>query len=151
MKYIKVMLVGLLAIIGIGYYNINANASGDLKKGIYYDDVEYTDNVAFNNVDGTNIDYSAELVKPGDYYELYFDVVNSTRYNVEITDFIINEDDDYITYELTYDNGEEINVGDVIKKGESIRVKYKVLYKEYIAEPDYTFDTSFSILYEQTI
>ena len=151
MKYAKVLLVGLLAIIGLGYHNFTANASGDLKKGIYYDKVDYTDNVAFNNVDGTSIDYSAELAKPGDYYELYFDVVNSTNYNVEITDCIYNEDDDYLDYELTYENGEKINIGDIIKKGESIRVKYKVLYKEYIMENEYTFDTSFSILYEQVI
>ena len=121
MKYLKGALIVLLAIIGVGYKNFNANASGDLKKGIYYDNIDYTDNVAFNKVDGVNLDYSAELVKPGDYYELYFDVVNSTGYNVEITDC------------------------------ESVRVKYTVLYKEYIDKQDYTFDTSFSILYEQTI
>ena len=33
MKYAKVLLVGLLAIIGLGYHNFTANASGDLKKG----------------------------------------------------------------------------------------------------------------------
>jgi hypothetical protein len=151
MKYLRVMLVVLLAIIGIGYYHFNVNASGDLKKGIYYDNIDYTDNVEFNNVDGLALDYSANLVKPGDYYELYFDVVNSTGYNVEITDCIYNDDDEYIDYDLVYENGDKINIGDIIKKGESVRVKYKVLYKEYIDQLDYTFDTSFSILYEQTI
>lgn len=151
MKYLKTTLIVLLAIIGVGYKNFNANASGDLKKGIYYDNIDYTDNVAFNNVDGVKLDYSAELVKPGDYYELYFDVVNSTGYNVEITDCVYNEDDEYIDYDLVYENGEKINTGDIIKKGESVRVKYTVLYKEYIDKQDYTFDTSFSILYEQTI
>lgn len=151
MKYLKGALIVLLAIIGVGYKNFNANASGDLKKGIYYDNIDYTDNVAFNKVDGVNLDYSAELVKPGDYYELYFDVVNSTGYNVEITDCVYNEDDEYIDYDLVYENGEKINTGDIIKKGESVRVKYTVLYKEYIDKQDYTFDTSFSILYEQTI
>ena len=151
MKYLKGALIVLLAIIGVGYKNFNANASGDLKKGIYYDNIDYTENVAFNKVDGVNLDYSAELVKPGDYYELYFDVVNSTGYNVEITDCVYNEDDEYIDYDLVYENGEKINTGDIIKKGESVRVKYTVLYKEYIDKQDYTFDTSFSILYEQTI
>ena len=151
MKYLKVMLVVLLAVIGVGYKTFNADASADLKKGIYYDNVDYTDNVAFNKVEGSNLDYSAELVKPGDYYELYFDVVNSTKYDVEITDCIYNDDDEYIDYDLVYENGDKINVGDIIKKGESIRVKYTVLYKEYITEKDYTFDTSFSILYQQVI
>ena len=151
MKYAKIMLVGLLAIIGLGYHNLNANASGDISKGIYYDNVKYTDNVLFNSVDGVNIDYSAQLKYPGDYYELYFDIVNSSGYSVEITDCIYNDDDDYIDYELTYENGNEINVGDAIKNGESIRVKYRVFYKKYIIEDNYTFDTSFSILYEQVI
>ena len=151
MKYLKGALIVLLVIIGVGYKNFNANASGDLKKGIYYDNIDYTENVEFNKVDGVNLDYSAELIKPGDYYELYFDVVNSTGYNVEITDCVYNEDDEYIDYDLVYENGEKINNGDIIKKGESVRVKYTVLYKEYIDKTDYTFDTSFSILYEQTI
>lgn len=151
MKYMKAMLVGLLAIIGVGYYNFNADARGDLRKGIYYDNIDYTDNVTFNNVDGVNIDYSAQLNKPGDYYELYFDVVNSTGYNVEITDCIYNDDDEYIDYDLVYENGDKINTGDIIKKGESVRVKYKVLYKDYIIGDNYNLDTSFSILYEQTI
>ena len=50
MKYAKVILVGLLAIIGFGYHNINADVN--INNGIYYDNVSYTDNVVFNNVDG---------------------------------------------------------------------------------------------------
>ena len=148
MRYVKVMLIVLLAIIGLGYHSFNTNTD---KKGIYYDNIDYTDNVLFNSIDGVNIDYSAKLSKPGDYYELYFDVVNSTSHNIEITDCIYHDNDEYIEYDLAYDNGDKINIGDIIKKGESIRVKYKVLYKEYINELNYTFDTSFSILYEQTI
>jgi len=151
MKYLKILLVILLVVIGIGYRSFAADARTDLKKGIYYDNIDYSDNVTFNNVDGTNLDYSAELNIPGDYYELTFDIMNSTGYDVEITDYIYNQDDDYIGYELTYDNGEKVKNGDIIKKGKSKRLKYKVLYKEYIKETNYTFDTSFSILYEQVI
>lgn len=151
MKYVKLLLVGLLAIIGLGYHNFTASASGDINKGIYYDNIDYTDNVEFKSIDGVNLDYSAFLSYPGDYYELNFDVVNSTSYNMGITDCIYNEDDDYIDYELTYEDGTQINSGDIIKKGESIRVKYKVLYKKYINDDNYIIDNSFSILYEQVI
>jgi len=151
MKYLKILLVILLIVIGIGYHTFVADARTDLKKGIYYDNIAYSDNVTFNSVDGTNLDYSAELNIPGDYYELAFDIMNSTAYDVEITDYIYNQDDDYIKYELTYDNGDKVQNGDIIKKGKSKRLKYKVLYKEYITEKNYTFDTSFSILYEQVI
>lgn len=150
MKYIKVMLVVLLAVIGIGYRSFSADAKSDLNKGIYYDNIEYTDNVEFNGTDGSNMDYNAKFQLPGDYYEIYFDVVNSTKYDVEISDLMINEDDEYIDYELSYDNGNKIKVGDIIKKGNSIRLKYKVLYKE-LAEKGYTFDTSFTLSYEQVI
>ncbi len=151
MKYVRMMLIAVLAIVGLGYCNFIANASGDLEKGIYYNNIEYTDNVEFKSVDGVKIDYSAQLNTPGDYYELYFDIVNSTNYDVAISDCIYNEDDDYIGYDLTYENGEKIGMGDVIKKHDTIRVKYKVLYKNYINVESYVIDTSFSILYEQVI
>ena len=147
MKYVRMMLIAVLAIVGLGYCNFIANASGDLEKGIYYNNIEYTDNVEFKSVDGVKIDYSAQLNTPGDYYELYFDIVNSTNYDVAISDCIYNEDDDYIGYDLTYENGEKIGMGDVIKKHDTIRVKYKVLYKNYINVESYVIDTSFSILY----
>ena len=148
MKYIKLLLIGLLAVVGLGYRTFSVDARNDLTKGIYYDNINYTDNVVFNSVDGVNIDYSAELNVPGDYYELVFDVVNGTKYNIMITDCVYNSDDKYIGYELTYDDGTEIKNGDIIKKGESKRIKYKVLYKELIQE-EYSFNTGFSILYEQ--
>ena len=150
MKYLKMMLVGIAFVIGFGYKTLNADQNG-LSKGIYYDNIKYTDNVNFNKVDGTNIDYSAELSNPGDYFEIYFDVVNSTNYDVEISDYIYNKDDDYIEYKLTYDNDKDINNGDIIKKGESRRLKYKVYYKNPIVEDEYNLDTSFSIYYEQAI
>lgn len=151
MKYAKLLLVGILFLLGVWYYSIRVNATTTFNKGIYYDNIEYTDNVSFNSVDGVNIDYDAELDKPGDFYELYFDVINGTSYDVEITECLYNEDDEYIGYELTYDNGKKVSNGDVIKKGESVRLKYKVLYKEYVLDNDYTFDSSFSIFYEQVI
>ena len=150
MKYIKIMLVVLLAIIGLEYHNLSVTASG-LNNGIYYDNIEYTDNVIFNGADGVNIDYSAKFANPGDYYELEFDIVNSTSYDVEIANCVYNDDDDYIDYELTYEDGKDINIGDIIKSGEKVRVKYRVLYKNYIDRENYTFDTSFNILYAQVI
>lgn len=149
MKYVRVMLVGLLAIIGLGCYSFTANASDDFTNNIYYDNVDYTDNVLLNSIEGVNIDYSAQLMVPGDYYELYFDVVNKTNHDIKITECSYNEDDDYIDYELTYDDGNIINVGDIIRKSESVRIKYKVLYKKYIDKDNYVLDTSFSILYGQ--
>ena len=152
MKYMKVALVGLLVFLGVMFSVFSLDEKGfKSSRGIYYDNIDYTDNVTFNSVDGTSIDYSAQLTKPGDYYEVMFDVVNSTSYDVEIADHIYNKDDDYIEYRLTYDNGKTINNGDVIKSGETRRIKYRVYYKDYILDNNYSFDSSFYIYYEQVI
>ena len=150
MKYARLVLVLLLILISVGYHAM-ANARDSLNDGIYYDNIDYTDNVVFNGTDGVNMDYSAKFINPGDYYELYFDVVNSTDYNMAISNCIYHENDEYINYELTYEDGSVINIGDIINKHERVRVKYKVMYMNYIDEDDYTIDTSFSILYTQVI
>lgn len=150
MKYIDVIIVGILFIGGILFNNFTTDTNA-LNKGVYYDNVKYTDNVIFNKVDGLNIDYEAMLNKPGDFYELNFDVVNSTKYDIEIADYIYNESDEYITYELSYADGTKIKNGDIIKAGENKKLKYKVSYVNPIVEKNYTFDTSFSIQYEQAI
>lgn len=150
MKYIDMLVVGVLFVGGL-LFNTFTSDTNALNKGVYYDNVNYTDNVVFNNVDGLKIDYSAELHNPGDYYELNFDVVNSTKYDVEIADYMFNESDNYITYELSYADGSKIKQGDIIKAGESKGLKYKVSYVNPIIEDNYTFDTSFSIQYEQAL
>ena len=150
MKYFKVIVVGVLLFLGV-MFHVHSLDGNTLSKGIYYDNIDCTENVTFNGVDGTNLDYSAELTKPGDYYELYFDVVNSTHHDVEIADYIYNKDDDYIEYKLTYDNDNKIANGDIIKSGETKRLKYRVYYKDYIMDNNYTFDSSFYIYYEQVI
>ena len=151
MKYVKSLLITLLVVIGLGYRSFGANAHSDLEKGVYYDNIKYSDNITFNGVDGTNLDYSAEFNIPGDYYELSFDIVNDTKYDLKITDCILNEDDNYMGYKLTYADGKEVKVGDIIKQGTSKQVKYVVSYNEYIVEDNYQVDTSFYILYGQVI
>ena len=68
MKYMKVALVGLLVFLGVMFSVFSLDEKGfKSSRGIYYDNIDYTDNVTFNSVDGTSIDYSAQLTKPGDY------------------------------------------------------------------------------------
>ena len=104
-----------------------------------------------NKVDGTNIDFNGSLSLPGDYYVLEFDVVNSTSVDVHVSDCFYNKDDDFIKYELTYTDGKKINTGDVLKKGESKGIKYKVSYENPVSVDNYTFDSGFNIDYEQVI
>ena len=152
MKYFKNVVLILFLTVGFSCeYLVYKDSGLNTSKGIYYDNIAYTDNVTFNNVDGTNLDYSASLTTLGEYYEVYFDVVNSTKYDIEIADYVYNKDDQYIECNLTYDDDTKIKNGDIIKSGEVKRIKYKAYYKNVIEEDNYTFDSSFNIFYEQVV
>ena len=70
---------------------------------------------------------------------------------MEITNCDYHKNDEFINYELTYDNGKKVQQGDILKQGESKQMKYRVQYKKLIVENNYQVDTSFSINYEQII
>ena len=148
-RYIQIVIVGALLSFGafLDYYE-NSNMP---RKGIYYDHVEFSDNVDYHGVNGSNLDYSAELNEVGDSYYLSFDIINDTDVDMRIMDVIVPEDDAYIHYSLTYDNGEAISFGNVIPKGNAKRVRYQVFYKNRVLEEDYLFDSSFHIQYEQVL
>ena len=150
MKYIRSLVLAIpIVLVAFGNFS-NANDIAS-KKGIYYDNFNYTNNVTINEAKGTDIDYNANLSRVGDYYEIVFDVINDTNTDMKITVCIYNEDDSYFDYELTYCNGKKINSGDIIKQGESKQIKYFVQYKNPITEDNYLFDSSFSIEYEQVL
>lgn len=147
-KYIRVIIVGLLFLFGINTLKLDNTFDSHR---IYYDNVHYSDNVDFYGVEGTYLNYSGSLSYVGDYYELYFDVVNDTGVDVVICDYFLQEDNPYIHYELTYEDGNSIHNGDLLKKNESKTIHYKVLYQKPIEDDQYELDTNFSINFEQNI
>lgn len=149
MKYLRGLLI-IPLIFGALKVNL-AEINTSNRKGIYYDNFKYTDNVNFNSSKGLSIDYTANLQQVGDYYEITFDVVNDSSVDVEITNCSYHDNDAYINYELTYIDGKEIHEGDILKKGEKRQIKYRVLYKNQIEVENYQFDTSFSLDYEQIL
>ena len=148
MKSFLNRLIGILLIM-IGII-ITFNYLSDNKMNeLYYDNFKYTSNVILSGIDGFNFNYSATLNDVGDYYEIDFDVVNPTGYDMEIDELDLNDDDKYINYSLIYENGDLVNIGDVIKNGESKTFKYIVFYENKVLEDNYDFDTSFNINYKQ--
>lgn len=148
MKLFLNRLIGVLFVmIGI-VLAANYHSDNDQKE-LYYDNFKHTSNVILSGVDGYNFDYSATLNKVGDYYEIDFDVINPTSYDMEISKLDLHKDDKYISYRLAYEDGGLVNIGDVIKKGESKTLKYIVLYENQVLEDDYHFDSSFNINYGQ--
>ena len=151
MKYMRGLVLAIPLVLGVVGSNISDVKNINSYKGVYYDNFNYTDNVTFKRTEGLNLDYDASLRQVGDYYEIIFDVINDSNVDVEIANFKCNKDDSYIDYELTYENGKEIKTGDIIKKGQSKKIKYYVHYKNPIEEDNYQFDSSFSIDYEQVL
>ena len=148
MKYIKSILI--IVMIFMGIISINTKEI-NIKKGVYYDNFNYTNNVTLKEVSGTTFDYSANLKNVGEYYEISFDIINDSNVDMIISDYTIPEEDKFIDYNISYTNGTKIKQGDIIKPGELKKVKYKVLYKNQIDEDHYQFDPSFEINYEQNI
>lgn len=148
-KTVQITLVGILLSIGLFFDYV----SNDLveRKGLYYDHVEYSDNVNYYGTEDLNLKYSAELSKVGDSYSLSFDVVNDTNVDMKIVNVEYPKDDSYITYQLMYSDGSIIHSGDVISKGESRGIQYVVTYEKPIQDNDYEFDSSFHIGYEQVL
>ena len=147
MKYLKMIMVGLgvMGSIIFGDFSVTERATAKVVNDIYYDNVE------FYGVDGLNIRYLGELIAPGDSYEISFDVVNGASVDVAIAQCDYQKDDRFVEFHLTYDNGESVSVGDILKKGERKRLKYIVYYKNMIDQESYEFDSSFHISYEQAL
>ena len=149
-KNIDTIIITLLLIFSAGYHVFNIDQKED-NKGIYYDNLNCTDNVTIKKLEGIDLDYDASLNGVGDYFEIDFDVINDTGVDVKVSDLLVNENDEYINYELTYDDGKKINNGDVLKKGSKKKLKYRVSYLNRIDEVGYTFDSGFSINYSQVL
>lgn len=149
-KYLDLVVIGALITIGVLFQSFSVQSKGSTQ-GMYYQNVQCSDNVELRKVSGLELDYAASLEGVGDSFDLYFEVVNSNDVDMIIDNYVLQKDDSYINYQLTYQDGSKIKHGDIIKSGEIKKIHYKVLYIKQIDNEDYSFDTSFSINYEQAI
>ena len=136
--------VVLIVLLVVSILFINTSRVDSRNKNIYYDNFRYTDNVDFKDM----FDYHVNLVNVGDYYEITFDVVNSTDDKYELKNISINEDSEYFNYDLVYLNGKNVNVGDVVNKNSVITLKYRVEYKKQVNKNE-DIDSSFGLEYGQ--
>ena len=148
-KYLGYVIVGILLSLGVLFQSsVNGKSTN---QGMYYDNVRGSENVDIKSVSGLNLDYQATLEAVGDSFDLYFDIVNSNDVDMKIENLVLQEDDSFINYILTYQNGDIVKDGDIIKSHESKKIHYQVKYIKLIESDDYLFDTSFSINYEQAL
>lgn len=88
-------------------------------------------------VDNKYISFNIVLNASGDYYAFTADIKNNSNIDVKVDNVISNvlteEQDKYLGFSLTYDDGSKINKNDVIKVGETRKIKFVSLYK-YVDE-----------------
>ena len=84
-------------------------------------------------VDNKSINFNIVLDAPGDYYAFTVDIKNNSNIDVKVDNVASNvlteEQDKYLGFSLTYADGTKINKDDVIKIGESKKIKFISLYK----------------------
>lgn len=145
-----VLLLLLILGISIGYAAISSNLTintianiGKATWDVHFENIVKNENNVTATVEPTisnqtEINYSVNLEKPGDFYEFTVDVVNNGTLNAVIdTDGVENttlttEQDVYANYTLTYDDGTEIAAGDTLAAGETKKIKVRIEYDSTI-------------------
>ena len=89
--------------------------------------------------DGLIINYTVTLDKPGDFYEFTVDVVNEGTIDAKLAELpevtgVSAEQDVYVNYSFTHTDGSEIEVGEVIKSGESENFTVRVEFDDNITD-----------------
>lgn len=91
------------------------------------------DQITINNIDvslktpGDSVTYTVDLVNEG--------TINAEIYSIEVPKFT-EEQEKYIDFKVTYDNGEEVKQGDILNKETKKNLTIKVEFKKDITESD---------------
>ena len=93
------------------------------------------------SISGNNLSFSANLTKPGEFYEFTVDVVNEGSIDAMIdsvvkTPELTSAQAKYIKYEISYENGESISAKQTLKKGTSTPIKVRVEYRKDLVASD---------------
>ena len=93
------------------------------------------------NNSNLSINFNFMLNLPGDFYEFTVDVVNKGTIDAMIESFektpeLTEEQAKYLNYIIEYQNGEQLGVNQVVKAGESVRLKVVVEYRKDLNEED---------------
>ena len=107
----------------------------------------------------TIINYTINLLEPGDFYEFTVDIVNSGSIDAKISEVLkeglTTDQEKYIDYIATYTDGTSLQEDDVLYAGEKENIIVSVKYKQDI-EPsdlpkeDVTLSLVFQVIYVQS-
>ena len=115
----------------------NGGGTGHAKWDVHFENlVEKSDRVQLNvpaTIKGntTDIEYSVNLLVPGSYYEFEVDIKNNGTINAKLANEpsfngITPAQDVYTNYTVKYVDNTDIRVGDVLRAGDSKRMKVRV-------------------------
>ena len=150
----------LILLLGLGYafltQNLLINGSGKIQNptwNIYWDNV-VVNNESVEILDGdqaatinpsnkTSLSYNISLSKPGDFYEFTVDAKNDGSIAGKIDSIeskmngsVISTLPAYLEYSVTYDNGDAIEVGQLLRSFDKQTYKIRVGYKKDINPSD---------------
>ena len=88
-------------------------------------------------INDTEASFTVKLTNQDDFYEFTVDVVNNGDVDAKLgnlveTTGLTSEQEQYFDYTLSYQNNEPIEVNQLVKKDEFVRLKSKVEYKDTV-------------------
>ena len=167
-KLIISILFLLIISIGVGYAAISSSLSiaGNTEiasntwdihfanLNVTNGSVEATNPASIDINDNTNITYTVKLNRPKDFYEFTVDVVNSgtlpAKVSISSLSGITSEAEDIVDYNVTYTNGNPVNVGDILNAGATKHIRVRVFYIDDITEDDLP-DSNISLILTYTL
>ena len=169
----KMLVILLLLVVGIsiGYAAItttlNINGNTKIEKAswdVHFENLVLSEGIVDASVPAaidstkTVINYTINLVEPGDFYEFTVDIVNSGSIDAMINEVLKEglsaDQEKYIDYSVKYTDGDEVLEKDSLKSGATKNIIVSVKYKEDVnaedlPEEEETLNLSFSITYIQ--
>ena len=144
------LIIVVLFFMGIGYSYLNSslyiNGTSIINANLWdvgLDNLNITtgsvaaisEPIVNSSVSSTN--YSVKLVNQDDFYEFTVDVVNNGNVDAKLGSLVetvglTTEQEQYFDYNLTYQNNVPIQVNQIVKKDEYVRLKSRVEYKEEV-------------------
>ena len=164
-------MLALILCITIGYATLTAtlnitgnseikNAKWDIHfTNLVVDDTSVTATTpATIDSNKTTVNYAVDLAKPGDSYSFSVDVENAGTIDGMISTIsntgLVTEQQKYLDYSITYDDGTELKAKDGLKAGTKRNIKVSVKYKDDInpgdlPQEDKTLNLTFNVEYVQ--
>ena len=147
----KWLLLCLLLLLSFGVVyamlltKLSVGGSGKLSKNewnILFDNIVVYDGSvegSANIVDDTSISFNANLDKPGDYFEFSVDVLNNGTIDAIVGSYLIGNlgaNSTVVDYDVRYDDGMELALGDSLLSREKDTLLVRVFYKTDINADD---------------